>query len=198
MIFTEPILRRLCMGGYVGDFPPFNDYENGDVDAYIEALVGRLKDNKRITVEADFNSYGSGFASYVPIRIGKKDRSDTEIQPRRDGGRSERTRGLLVYVSRLSPYWFFGGNDWTVHYDAQGAWAGGASGFLDLNSYSNYEPARWLSEIAWLKGIFEAFRYRLLTAEELSPRLDFEVSIPTCFASKGNYRVWDCFFYWED
>lgn len=62
--------------------------------------IDRLKNNRTINVEPDFNYYGSGFASYISIRISKRDNSDSTIST--DKNRvTKHTKGILLYISNL-------------------------------------------------------------------------------------------------
>jgi hypothetical protein len=75
--FNETYLRTLVKGDLQGNFEPFLNNETYEVEGYIQQMLGRLKDRIAIKIQADFTAYGSGFASYINVKITKKDRSDT-------------------------------------------------------------------------------------------------------------------------
>ena len=195
MNFSEEFLRALCEVKVVGDFPPFDTGKIEDVQQYIKHILGQIGARKDVFVKADFDSYGSGFASYVAVKISKKDRSDTKITGT-GNKRTEWTDGLELYISKLAPFWFWGGSDWTVNFEDDRR-TGGSGGFLTSESVHDLNQDVWGEKIRLIEKIFEDFGYVLLTEEELSQKLWFEVEIPTILAN-APYEVFDCFFYWED
>ena len=78
-IFNEEYLRKAAADKVQGDFAPFNKQDIGKVQRYVKGMLGQLSDNKRIVVEPDYKAYGSGFASYINVKISKKDKSDTIV-----------------------------------------------------------------------------------------------------------------------
>ncbi len=195
MNFTEEYLRNLAADQVQGDFTPFNKNDIGKVKRYIKGMLGRLSDNKRIVVEADYSAYGSGFASYINVKISKKDKSDTIIE--HNGNKTvEKKDALLVYISLLSPYWYFGKGDWWNNY-TNGEYSGGSNNFLTPDSINRYNKTLWNDDIEYITRLFEEFRYALLTKKEVEQTLDFEVKITSNLGEKP-YTVFDCFFHWED
>lgn len=195
MIHTEEFLRELCKGKVVGDFYPFDTQHLAEVNSYIRKIVGRLSNISGIKVEADFASYGSGFASYVNVKISKKDRSDTKIT-NQGSKKTEWISGLALYICRLSPFWYFGENEWTISFEND-KWTGGSGSFLRPESIESYDKRFWEKEVGQIKNILSEFRYNLLTKQELEKELWFDAEIPTILANPP-FQVFDCFFYWED
>lgn len=195
MHFDELFLRKLCADKVSGDFPPFKSKNIDTVERYIKGIVGRLNDCKSLIVKADFTSYGSGFASYIPIQISKKDRSDTLIQKKGDLI-IEDVNALELYLSNLSPYWYYGVSKWSRHYK-QGANMGGSHGFLNIESYAKVDKQLWHKELEMIKNVMDEYRYMLLLPEEVEKSLWFEVKIRSNLGTKP-YEVFDCFFHWED
>ena len=128
MKFTEEFLKDLIDAKVIGDMMPFKTGKINKVESYIKTIIGRINDNQRLIVEPDYKYYGSGFASYVNVKISQRDRSDTQITYSR-GERTEWIKGLLLYISNLSPYWYYGGSEWTITYNND-TWKGGSGGFL--------------------------------------------------------------------
>lgn len=193
--FNETYLRNLAADKVQGDFTPFNKNDVQKVKRYVKGMLGRLSDNKRLVVEADYSSYGSGFASYINVKISKKDKSDSQFQKK--GNKTEvNTEGLLLYVSLLAPYWYFGGVKWFSSYlgtDFQG----GTMPFLTPRDIRQYNAARWEEEVEHITRLFEEYRYTLLTEQEVEQALDFNVEIKSNLGEKP-YTVFDCLFHWED
>ena len=74
-----------------------------DVEQHLHSLVSDLERSALISVEADFNSFGCGYASFVEMFCFPKDGSS-----RKHSGFGEETLGLSVYVSRLVPVAAYG------------------------------------------------------------------------------------------
>jgi hypothetical protein len=194
-LFTETYLRAAAADKVQGDFTPFNKNDIGKVKRYIKGMLGRLSDNKRLKVEADFESYGSGFASYISVKISKKDKSDTKTV--KDGNRTtEQKDAILIYISLLAPFWYFGKGDWWDNY-ANGELQGGGSNFLMPDSIRKYNTALWDSDMENITRLFEEFRYTLLSEKEVAQALWFEVEMNSNLGDKP-YTVFDCLFHWED
>jgi hypothetical protein len=195
MAFSEEYLRRIARNEVVGDFPPFTLGSITKTENYIRKMVARLASISTILVEADFDNYGSGFASYVEVRISKRDRSDsiTLAQSQRV---TYETNGLMLYVSKLTPYWFYGGSEWAKNY-TEGKHTGGASMFLEPASQANINQTVWQHDSQLIEAVLQEFRYSLLTSTELVQPAPSDISIRTVLADKP-YSVFDCFFYWED
>ncbi len=193
--FTEEYLRNLVSGKVQGNFAPFSTGDLFAVENYIKQMLGRLKNSRTVKIEADYDAYGSGFASYISVKISKKDKSDTTISNESDL-LLEWKEGLLVYISLLSPYWIVGDANWSENY-LDRKYQGGSMPFLRPEHIDNYDKEMWQPEITAINEIFNEYRYGLLTKIELEKHLWFDVEIPTIIADKP-YRVFDCFFYWED
>jgi hypothetical protein len=195
MTHSEEFLNQLAKEKVIGDFPPFDTGDIDEVEKYIKAIIGRLKDNYQIIVEPDFNYYGSGFASYINVRISKKDKSDTKTTQDKNK-LTHWTKGLLFYISNLTPYWYYGASEWTVSTE-NGKYVGGSSGYLRPESIDQVDNELWSIEIEKAKAVFDQFRYRLLTKEEVEKQVNFDTTIRTVLADKP-YDVFDFFFHWED
>lgn len=196
MAFSNSFLQQLTQGRVLGDFPPFSLGNAAKIEHYIHKIVAELQRNRAWLVEADFGHYGSGYASYVPITIGKRDKSDT-VTSAGKGRVTDNTTGLLLYVSRLVPYWFYGQGWWSRTWE-QGHASGGGSTFLDVAGQAAIDPARWQHDCYRLEMVLTEFRYQLLTPEELTHPAPADLTfIPTELADPP-YSVFDCFFYWAD
>jgi hypothetical protein len=192
--FSEQYLRDLVAEKVQGDFPPFKSGKYTTVVKYIKEIVGRLSDNKTWIVEADYENYQSGFASFVPVKISKKDKSDT-ITKNENGLIIETKDSLLIYLSKLCPYWYY----------SQGIWMDMIRDGKNLPSTHFIRPEEqkkvnlhlWATDIEKLTRQLEEYRYTLLDRKEVTKDLDFKIKIPTVIGDR-TYQVFDCFFYWED
>jgi hypothetical protein len=195
MIHSEDFLRTLATEKVTGNFFPFETGDLDKVEKYIRQIVGRLKNNNTINVEADLNYYGSGFASYVAIRISKRDNSDSIIKSDKNQT-TKSTKGILLYISNLAPYWYYGGSEWSATTE-NGKFVSGSSGFIFPDDIDKYDKIKWDSDIEKIKLTLSYFNYNLLTKEELEKTVDLEINIASNLIN-GSPRVFDCFFHWED
>ncbi|MCB2410148.1 hypothetical protein [Hymenobacter lucidus] len=194
-MFDEDFLKQLAKDEVRGNFPPFHTGNIKQVEKYVKVIVDRLKDDHQLIVEPDFSYYGSGFASYIPVRISKKDKSDTKALQERNR-MTYYTKGLLVYISNLTPYWYYGASEWSVTTE-NGKVVGGSSGFIRPESIAEVNKELWGEKIDRVKDTFHQYRYNLLTQEELAQQVDFDISVRTVLADKP-YEVFDFFFHWSD
>ncbi len=193
--FSENYLRNLATDKVQGDFTPFNKNDVQKVNRYIKGMLGRLSDKKSLIVEADFSSYGSGFASYINVKLSKKNKLDSQIKQK--GNKIEvTTEGVLLYISSLSPHWYFGGVKWFSSY-LDNKFQGGTMPFLTPRNIRQYNTALWGDDIEYITRLFEEYRYTLLTEQEVEKDLWFDVDIKANLGEKP-YSVFDCFFHWED
>ncbi|MFK7692328.1 hypothetical protein [Paenibacillus sp. HJGM_3] len=188
MKFTEDELKSIVEQKFVSGTYPYDTYpmKENEIGSYIKKLVGNLSSISNLRVEADFNSYGSGYASFVNIFCYKKDGSSTLIN------RGHQTiYGLLLYVCRHAPVAAYGRSEVTRHS------RGGSFEFLSTKSIGKLPEGNWNEVENRIKQVLNNYGYKLLKKEYLEQPIEFEISIPTIINEEG-YRVFDCFFFWED
>lgn len=95
----------------VGNRWPYNGGLDEDVEAHLHDVVADLETSPLISVEADFDSYGGGYASFVDVFCFKKDGSSRE----RFLGSGEKIIGIQIYLSRLAPIAAYGAEECTRH-----------------------------------------------------------------------------------
>jgi hypothetical protein len=192
--FSEQYLRDLVAEKVQGDFPPFKSGKHSLGVKYIKEIVGRLSDNKNWIVEADYENYQSGFASFVPVKISKKDKSDTTT--RYENGLIIETKdSLLIYFSKLCPYWYYSqGRRMDMIRDGKNS---PSTHFIRPEEQKNVNVHLWAADIEKITRQLEEYRYSLLDRKEVTKDLEFKIKIPTVIADR-TYQVFDCFFYWED
>jgi hypothetical protein len=195
MKFDEIFLRKLATNQVVGESHPFDSGKISLVVKYIKGLVGRLGDNSSILVEPDFTYYGSGFASYIPTKISKRSGSDTKVESSK-GEITRTTKGILLYISNLGPYWYYGGGTWSVTTE-NGRFSSSSGGFLFPEDHNKYDASIWATDIEKIKSTMEDAGYQLLTRKQLEAPLDFDLRLSSNLVF-GKPRVFDCFFHWDD
>ncbi|MFD0716829.1 hypothetical protein [Paenibacillus sp. GCM10027626] len=185
----EIILKSIVHQTFVGEFYPYNVEQKNDeeIDSYINNIVGSLSSINNLKVEADFNHYGSGYASYVPIFCYKKDGSSTEIVKE-----NKTINGILLYVCRHAPIAVYGRSQ--VTRDSHG----GSREFLTSKLIGTVPSGDWMEIENRIKEYLNNYHFEILSKDFLEEPLDFNISIPTNFNENGSYTIFDCFFFWED
>ena len=161
----------------------------------MKKIVGRLGEIKSIQIESDFNHYGSGFSSYVHLYLSKRDGSDVEIT-QIDDFRTKETNGLMMYLSRMAPYSVYAEGTWHETYNKD-KWQSSSSHYIEPEDIGTLPGSDWITEVNEIKDVLKQYGVTLFTREELDKKLSFEINIPTIL-SDPPYRVFDCFFYWQD
>jgi hypothetical protein len=90
--------------GETADDGPYSGQTFEQIDAQVQHLIGRLRDSAMLDAEGDFDSYGSGWASFVDIFCSRSHGASSRLGP---PGYTI-TEGVRLYVSRLAPIAAFG------------------------------------------------------------------------------------------
>ncbi|BBH24367.1 hypothetical protein Back11_57120 [Paenibacillus baekrokdamisoli] len=185
----ELTLKSIVQQKFVGEYYPYNLEQKNDeeIDSYINNLVGGLSSIKNLKVEADFNNYGSGYASFVNIFCYKKDGSSTEIIK----GHTT-INGILLYVCRHAPVAAYGRSQVRRHSH------GGSHEFLTTKLIATVPTGEWMEIENRIKEQLENYHFGILSKDYLEEPIDFNISIPTIINEDESYKIFDCFFFWED
>jgi hypothetical protein len=105
------------------------------------------------------------------------------------------TNGVLLYLCRNAPYAAYGKGEWSKTFEGDKFRNGSIPYMNDIGSLPSKD---WEQRIIEISYILNMYGIEILTVAELNVKLDFDIKIPTAFSSPGSYRVFDCFFYWED
>jgi hypothetical protein len=184
--FSERELRDIIGGLPIGERWPYSAGSADDIDQHLAAVVTQLSRSCLLEVEADFNHYGSGYASYVPVFCYKKDRKSTT---RRDD--TDWIDGILVYLCRLAPVAVYGPET------ESRAHRSGGHHFLMPDDLGRLLQGAWEEEVREVQAKLEAAGLTIPLQSEMARPLGFEAEIPTILAD-GPYYVFDAIFYWED
>jgi hypothetical protein len=63
--WSEATIKRVYEGHLVGNEWPYLDGSKQDVEQYLRDVVADLGQSDLVSVEADFNHFGSGYASFL-------------------------------------------------------------------------------------------------------------------------------------
>ncbi|MDZ8240647.1 MAG: hypothetical protein RMZ69_26425 [Nostoc sp. ChiQUE01a] len=186
MILTVKQLQSIIDGNPVGDTFPYFGGLPEDIENHLKAVVATLRRSPLLDVEAQFDSYGSGYASYVHVFCAKSNRQSTVRR-----GDIDCIDGIVVYLSRLAPIATYGVEQRTKHQQLPII----SRGFLENRRIRQLPNGNWSNELDEIITTLENFRFLLPSLEELREPLPFKAKIPTIFESEC---VFDAIFYWED
>jgi hypothetical protein len=184
MILPEHDLRAIIAGTPVGETPPYSTRDPKQIEDFLHKVANQLGRSPLLEVDADFNHYGSGYASYVHVFCTKaKGRATTH----KDG--VDHIDGITVYLGRLARFAAYGAESRTKHH------TGGSASFLDVRNLGTTPPGDWSAALDEIRETLSRNGFTVATTEEYGELLPFQAKIPTIF---GDTHVFDAIFYWED
>jgi hypothetical protein len=158
------------------------------IEAHLRGACAAVTEATRLESRAEWGHYGSGYASFVDAWFYKTTCDFKVKQPIRH---EEGHTGLVVLLSRLSPYFVFmeGEKRWHAH--------GGSSYLPEFAMLDKLETksvsllARQVQPVLENCGLIRAVR------EQLSEPLPPSLWVPTILTD-GGFTQFDALFYWED
>ena len=188
IVFSDEQLKRIIETKPIGDFYPYNmdEYDHEVINDYISKVVGSFASIRSLQYEAIFDSYGSGYASYVDVFCWKKDGSSSE---EREG--ILWIEGIRIYICRLAPVAVIGRGQMTKHA------TGGSRDYIESTTVNVFPSGDWEQEIKDIRALLKSYWFNLLEPTYLNQPLPFEAKIRTILADKP-FKVFDALFYWED
>ncbi|MEW9110084.1 MAG: hypothetical protein AB2374_12105 [Cytobacillus gottheilii] len=196
-MFSDNQLRDLIAGKIIGDIFPYVTKDEKEIKEHIRRLYYRIKRIHHVECEAEWDHFGSGYASFVEFFCYSKDEVKTIHES--NGIREEEVKGIIIDISTLAPVAIMGEDvryrNISTETNERVGWSCGT--LLDgLNSLSVNEE--YQSVGAQLKQALIEYDYEILHAREMKRFLLFQAKIPTIYRNRGNYFVMDAIFYWED
>ncbi len=186
MPFTHSDLEAMAADKPITDRSPWTEADRR-ITKFYQGLAQAAARRLKLEFRAEWNHYGSGYASFVDLwfyRDNEEFRLPTE--------RGQSYRGVFVLLGRLGPHFALG--EGQKGWDAQtaGSYLPGLEMVDRFSTRATEQLARQLSD-------FLGAEYGLarLQAEELTPILDPQCDIPTNL-SDPPYSVFDAVFHWMD
>ena len=190
---TVPLLSsaqidRLLAQQPISELHPWVTADEDVVEGHLKSACAAVARGTRAESKIDWGHYGSGYASFVDAWFYEPTAEFNANNPIRYG--SEYV-GLVVLLSRLSPYFVFmeGEKHWHAH---------GGSSYLpafdmldDLKNKGVLRLAQQIQPILEHHGLVRAYR------PELADALPTCIKVPTNLADR-EYTQFDALFYWED
>lgn len=196
-MFSNEQLQGLIEGKIVGNKFPYDTNNEQEIEAHIRRLFHRIKRIPNLVCEAEWNHFGSGYASFVEFFCYREE--DIIVVEEKYGFREIKTDGIIIDICRLAPVAIIGEDERykTIRTQTDEV-VGGAHGSL-LGRPKILDLSEKFQAIAEeLKQALKEFDYELLEAEKMNQPLSFQTKIPTIYREPRDYLVVDAIFYWED
>lgn len=196
-IFTNEQLRELIKGNCIGTTFPYDTKNEAEIEAHIRRLYYRIKRIPNMICEAEWDHFGSGYASFVEFFCYEKE--DVKRTTTSYGMEEVEIEGVLINISRLAPVAIFGDDERSKTLRIEtGEVIGGCRSSI-MGGYALKEvDDQFQPMIRELSKALAEFDYDVLANEYLNQALPFKAKIPTLYSEAREYTIADAIFYWED
>jgi len=196
-MFSNNQLQDLIEGKIIGNQFPYDTNNEQEIEAHIRRLFHRINRIPNLVCEAEWNHFGSGYASFVEFFCYLKE--DAKVIEEKHGIREVKTDGIIIDICRLAPVAIMGEDDRykTIRIETSEV-LGGAYGSLLGNPHHINVSEKFETIAGKLKQALEEFDYELVKLVEMNQPLPFKTKIPTLYREPREYIVMDAVFYWED
>lgn len=196
-MFSDEQLQAMIDGKIVGEKFPYDTNDGREIEAHIRRLFHRINRIPNVVCEAEWDHFGSGYASFVEFFCYQKE--DLIVLDEKHGHREIKMHGLIVDICRLAPVAIMGDDERykTIHIESN-EYRGGAYGSLLGGAKLIGVSKRFQTFGEQLKQVLEEFDFEVVEPEEMNQLLSFKTKIPTIYRESRDYTVADAVFYWED
>ena len=157
-----------------------------EIESLLTDLVAALQARPELSIEAEFSSYGSGWASFVDVFCARSAGRSTVAA---SNGESI-TTGIRLYVSRLTPLAVYGMGE--VRRDPRGrAW-----NFLEPQGIGTVADS-WNLELDLILTVLQQFELLVLPRKLAERHLPFDADLDTNLG-QAPFTVFDAIFHWYD
>lgn len=196
-MFSNEQLQDLIAGKIIGNTYPFDTSNVQEIEAHIRRLFHRINCIPHLICEAEWNHFGSGYASFVELFCYLKE--DVIVFKEKDGIREQKTKGIIIDICRLAPVVIMGEDDRYKKIEIKtNDEVSGAYGTLLEGPKRLYLSEKLQPMAKKLKQALNEYDFELLEAENINKLLPFQTTIPTIYREPRDYLIMDAIFYWED
>lgn len=188
MLFSAKELNQLLAQECISSGHPWSTRDESQIDSYLKTVCEEISLATNTLSRIEWGHYGSGYASFVDAWFYRPTPAFDVPSPVRQG---EEHVGLVVLLSRLSPYFVFmeGEKRWHAK--------GGSSYLPAFQSVDALSSPGVLDLVAPVQTILEDRGLRRLSKTELSSPLHPDLQVPTILGDPP-YTEFDALFHWED
>ena len=181
-------IERLLSQQTISELHPWVTNDERLIEAYLKGACAAVTRATRSEARVEWGHYGSGYASFVDAWLYKTTPDFNVKHPIRHG---EGHTGLVVLLSRLSPYFVFmqGEKRWHA--------SGGSSYLPEFDMLDKLEAKSVLLLARQVQPVLESYGLVRAVREQLSEPLPAGLWVPTILTDRG-FTQFDALFYWED
>jgi hypothetical protein len=187
MLTSEQIDRLLSQQSISGRYP-WNANNEQMIDDFYRSVCAEVSLKTQAKSVIEWDHYGSGYASYIGAWFYKTTPEFDMTVPQTYG---KGHRGLVVLLSRLSPYFVFaeGEKNWHSH--------GGGSHLPAFEMVDCIQSSGVTKLVTEVQPILEEFGLVRLLRESLMQPLETTRRVPTILTDEP-FTHFDALYYWED
>lgn len=196
-MFSNEELQQMIDGKSIGHQYPYNTNNEQEIEAHIRRLFYRLIRIPNLIIEAEWDHFGSGYASFVELFCYQKE--NVLIVKKINDMQKLEIHGIIIDVCRLAPVVIMGEDerfktiDMITNKEISGGYGTLLDGPIRLHLSEKLLPLE-----RELKLALDEFKYEVLDENTVSQPLSFQTNIPTLYRASPAYKVMDALFYWED
>lgn len=187
-MLTLEQIERLLSQQSISDRYPWNTNKEQMIDDFYRSVCADISLKTGTQSVIEWNHYGSGYASYIDAWFYKTTPEFNMSLPQTYG---KGHKGLVILLSRLSPYFVFaeGEKNWHSH--------GGGSylpAFEMVDCLHSFGVANLATQV---QPILEEVGLVRLSRESLMHSLETTRRVPTIL-TEDPFTHFDALYYWED
>ncbi len=188
ILLSPDQIERLLSQQAISEQYPWATGDEKAIEGYLKGVCAAVSRVTRADSRIEWDHYGSGYASFVDAWFYKNTPEFNVKRPLRYG---EEHVGLVVLLSRLSPYFVFmeGEKYWHPH--------GGATYLPEFEMLDKLDTQSVSVLAQQVQPVLESFGLIRAHRENLSEPLPSTLHVPTILTDRG-FTHFDALFYWED
>lgn len=184
--FTDEEIRRLAADSPVGAEWPYSGGSAEEVETFLHLAVHTLERDRSRIVKADFNHFGSGYASFVEVFCYPADNSTRQQQ-----ATGEEFEGIVYYLSRLAPVATYAVD---TRLSSRQKYTGS---LLSDDTAGILRDPKWVDFHRNICALLRGHSFHIADNVELNVPLPFPVKIDTNLGNSP-YCLFDLLFHWMD
>lgn len=186
-MLTPSQIDLLLVQRAISEKQPWASNEPRKIDGFYRTVCSAVEQATGALSRIEWGHYGSGYASFIDAWFYKPEagfKVDEKL------GKGSEYKGLVVLLSRLSPYFVFMEGEKRWH-------AKGGSSYLPESAMLDRLLAPAIVALAAdVQALLESHGLTRLFEADLSAELPPEIEVPTILADR--FTQYDALYYWED